>query len=368
MDIFAIRAFRSHFPILAFATLILSSCAEAETQESSEVEALSLNRSKMVAVPISGDMFGVQALISKCAPAVATISVEHNRAFPGTDEITTGAGVVVSSDGYVITCDHVVERANAIIVSLPDHRPMYAEYIGGDDESDIAILKIDTKIELPFISFGDSSTLNPGEFILAFGNPFNHSKRDAFPSISFGMVSALHRITFPENGRRRYIDAIQIDASINPGNSGGPLIDATGSVVGLVGVISSPTGYNTGVAFAIPSSTLKYVFDSVLSGTEIHHGYIGLIPKELSIEYYRKNQKRDGVLVGSVLPGQPGDVAGIRPDDIIVSIDGEPMRNTSDFYTYVNFLTPGTEIEIRYERRGREYTTNLMAGERPKGE
>ncbi|MBI4569598.1 MAG: trypsin-like peptidase domain-containing protein [Planctomycetes bacterium] len=308
---------------------------------------------------------GYGAVIRKVAPAVASLAVAQSGEFEILpDNLTTGSGVVVREDGCILTCDHVVEGAAAITVSLPGLGSAPGEVIGRDPLGDLAVVRADFGVPLPVAPLGDSDALQVGDVVLAFGNPFNISRRDAQPSVSQGIISALGRTTFPQNGRRRYLGAIQTDAAINPGNSGGPLVDLAGRVVGITGVISSRTGNNSGIGFALPVSQVRAVLPALLSGETVQHSYVGVVPADVPYDVKRRHEGR-GVVLMDVIDGQPAALAGMAAGDLVTAVAGQEVRNTSDFINAIATLRPGDRVSITAQRAGEEKEFQVPVGRYP---
>jgi len=240
---------------------------------------------------------------------------------------SVGSGVIVSEDGSIITNAHVIEGARSIRVRLnaegkPRTRVFDAKLVGMDRQTDLALLKIDA-LGLAPLPFGDSLELKKGELVLAFGSPLEMEN-----SVSMGVVSAVAR-QLSEDDSRIYV---QTDAAINPGSSGGPLVDASGSLVGINTFIISRSGGNEGVGFAIPSNVVRYVYSSLSKDGRVHHGYIGIrgrtITEPLASAF--DLEPETGVLVEDVLPGGPAWRAGLQVGDAILSLDGTSLHNVRD--------------------------------------
>lgn len=262
-----------------------------------------------------------------------------------------GSGVIISSDGYIITNNHVIEDADEIIVSMIDEdKEFKAKVIGTDVKTDLAVIKIDAK-DLKFATFGDSSLLQEGDVVFAIGNPFGVGG-----TITQGIVSALNKNNI---GLNQYENFIQTDASINPGNSGGALVDSRGALVGINSAILSRSGGNNGVGFAIPSNMVKNVAKKLIEDGKIDRGYIGVIISNLTKEQKEVYKNKEGALVSSVQEGMPGDKAGLKRGDLIIQIENKKIKNASDLTNFVGSLEPNKRIEIKYERVGKIYTTTI---------
>jgi len=253
-----------------------------------------------------------------------------------------GSGFIISGDGFIFTNYHVIEKADEILVKLADGQEYKAEVKGTDENTDIALLKIDPKEELPVADLGSSSKLRVGEWVIAIGNPFGLSQ-----TVTVGIVSAKGRVI----GAGPYDDFIQTDASINPGNSGGPLFNLTGEVVGINTAI---VAQGQGIGFAIPVDMAKEILPSLKTRGKVLRGWLGVsvqdITDEIADSLNLKTKK--GALVGDVFPGDPADKAGIKTGDVIVDIGGEKIVDTHDLLRVVAGLTIGKEAEVTILRNG----------------
>jgi Do/DeqQ family serine protease len=258
-----------------------------------------------------------------------------------------GSGVIVdAAQGYVLTNAHVVENGTDIEVTTKDNHRFKARLIGRDPDTDIAVLQIPTS-GLTAVPIGDSERLQVGDFVLAIGNPFGLGQ-----TVTSGIVSALGR----SPGIEGYEDFIQTDASINPGNSGGPLVDLQGRVVGINTAILAPSGGNVGIGFAVPINMARRVMDQLINYGEIRHGRIGVAIQDLTPDLAQAlgTRRTEGAVIARIEQGSPAERAGLRPNDIIVAIDGAPMRSGSDLKNRVGLSQIGGEVELTVERGGVE--------------
>src|SRR3989338_8062747 len=217
-----------------------------------------------------------------------------------------GSGFIIDKDGYILTNNHVIERADKIKVTMGNGKEYDAKVIGIDQKTDIALIKIDSKEELPIVRIGDSDTLEVGEWVVAIGNPFGVGQ-----SVTAGIVSAKGRVI----GAGPYDDFIQTDASINPGNSGGPLFNLQGEVVGINAAIVSPSGASAGIGFAIPLHIAKSLVPQLISQGKVSRGWLGVAIQELTPELAESYGLKlaHGALLANIEPGSPADTAGLRP-------------------------------------------------------
>jgi len=258
-----------------------------------------------------------------------------------------GSGFIISSDGYIMTNNHVVEGAEKITVKLSDSRELSAKVVGTDPETDVAVIKVDAN-NLPVVQLGDSDKLKVGEWVLAIGNPFGLSH-----TVTAGIVSAKGRSKI---GLSEYEDFIQTDAAINFGNSGGPLLNIDGKVVGMNSAIFSRSGGYMGIGFAIPVNMAKYVYDKIMTEGKVTRGYMGIMLNELTPEMAEHFgvKGRKGVLVGKVEENSAAQKGGIERGDIIVKMDSKAVENPDNFRNEVARKAPGTKVNLVVIRNGEE--------------
>ena len=272
-----------------------------------------------------------------------------------------GSGVIISTTGYILTNNHVIEGADEIEVILNDTRKAKAKVIGTDPDTDLAILKIDLD-KLPAIVLGDSDTLQVGDPVLAIGNPFGVGQ-----TVTGGIVSALGR---NQLGINTFENFIQTDAAINPGNSGGALVDVNGNLMGINTAIYSRSGGSMGIGFAIPVSTAKQVLDGIVKDGQVTRGWIGVEPQDLNPELAQTfNIKPDavkngGVIITGVLQNGPAAQAGVQPGDVITAVKGKAVGNVSQLLTAVAALKPGTPAPLTVIRAGSQSEIPVTPGQR----
>ncbi len=270
-----------------------------------------------------------------------------------------GSGVIVTSSGYILTNNHVVETADEIEVALADGKKLLAKVVGNDPETDLAVLRIDAA-NLPAMRFGSSEDLRVGDVVLAIGNPFGVGQ-----TVTSGIVSALGRTGL---GINTFENFIQTDAAINPGNSGGALIDASGNLVGINTAIFSRSGGSIGIGFAIPVSTAKMVLEQIVKTGSVTRGWIGVEVQEITTpiaESFKLDDTR-GALIAGVLHGGPADKAGVKPGDILVEVQGKPVADPSGMLNLVAALAPGQAARVKLKRQGRDVEASITVGRRPK--
>ena len=270
-----------------------------------------------------------------------------------------GSGVIVSSEGYILTNHHVVNAADEIEVATADGKKHLAKVVGSDPDTDIAVLRIETR-DLPAITFGSSENLRVGDIVLAIGNPLGIGQ-----TVTSGIVSALDRTGL---GINTFENFIQTDAAINQGNSGGALVDARGNLVGINSAILSQTGGSIGIGLAIPASMAKTVMEQIIKTGSVTRGWIGVglqaITPEIA-ESFKLGATR-GVIINEIVRSGPADKAGIALGDILVSIDGKPTLDPQDVLNVVTGIAPGSASKVALKRKGKDMELAITIGRRPK--
>jgi len=269
-----------------------------------------------------------------------------------------GSGVIVSSKGYILTNHHVVEAADEIEVALADGKKLKARAVGSDPETDIAVLHVEGG-PLPAVTFGDADALRVGDVVLAIGNPFGVGQ-----TVTMGIVSALGR---SQLGINTFENFIQTDAAINPGNSGGALIDTAGNLVGINTAIYSRSGGSLGIGFAIPASSAKQIMEQIIQTGSVIRGWIGVEAQEITPEIADSFRlgSTNGVLIAGVLRGGPADRAGLKPGDILLAIEGSPVKDPNSMLNLVAALVPGKPASVRLRRENKEIEFQVAVGKRP---
>jgi len=269
----------------------------------------------------------------------------------------SGSGFIISADGFVLTNNHMVEEAEKVEVELTDGRKFTAKIIGTDPDTDVAVIKIDAK-NLPYLELADSDTLEVGEWVLAIGNPLGLSH-----TVTAGIVSAKGRSGFNLAPLENFI---QTDAAINFGNSGGPLINLDGKVVGINTAIAGSTG-NIGIGFAIPINMARHVYEQLIESGTVERGFLGVLPQDLEPEMAKafglKNGK--GVLIPEVTKDSAADKAGVKHNDIVLELNGEPVESADAFRNRIAMLKPGAKVKLVVWRDGRRKTITVPLGKRP---
>src|SRR5881409_1232200 len=273
-----------------------------------------------------------------------------------------GSGFIVSPDGYILTANHVVARADEIMVGLgAELRKYKAKKVGTDPGTDVTLLKIDEK-NLPAITFADSEKARAGDVVLAIGNPFGLRQ-----TVTMGIISAVGRGGI---GIVDYENFIQTDAAINMGNSGGALVDTAGHLLGINTAIFSRSGGNQGVGFAIPANLARDVMQSLREKGRVVRGYIGASVQPLTpelAEAMKLKGQLTGALVGEVTPKSPAEKAGIRTGDVITSVNGKKISDARELRLMIGSMAPGTNVQLEVNREGQKKTFNVELAEMPAG-
>jgi len=270
-----------------------------------------------------------------------------------------GSGVIVSPNGYILTNNHVVDRATTVTVLMADKQEYKARVVGTDPKTDIAVLKVDAGSLEP-ITIGDSDKVQVGDYVLAIGNPFGVGK-----TVTMGIVSATGRANL---GIEDYEDFIQTDASINPGNSGGALVNDRGELIGInTAILANGSEGNQGIGFAVPVSVARNVMDQIINNGKVTRAYLGVMAQEVTPSIAKAFHEPEvrGALIGDVTPNSPAGKAGLEKGDIILDIDGKPVNNSAELRMHVSLMAPGTKVDVKVFRDGAEKTLPLTLAEMP---
>ena len=268
-----------------------------------------------------------------------------------------GSGFFISADGYAVTNNHVVDKADEVEIQTDDGKTYQAKVIGSDPRTDLALIKVDGRSDFPFAKLGENAP-RIGDWVLAVGNPFGLGG-----TVTAGIVSARGR----DIGAGPYDDFIQIDAPVNKGNSGGPTFDVDGNVVGVNTAIFSPSGGNVGIAFAIPASTVSSVVAQLKDKGSVSRGWIGvqIQPVTQDIADSMGLKKAEGALVAEPQANGPAAKAGIEAGDVITGVNGESIKNARDLARKIGSMSPGNSVKVALQRKGSEKTVTLTLGELP---
>lgn len=270
-----------------------------------------------------------------------------------------GSGFFISPDGYILTNNHVVENAETVKVYTINKNEYEAKIVGTDPKTDLALLKVDAS-NLPYAQLGDSSQCQVGEWVIAIGNPLGMEH-----TVTAGIISAKGRQLGGSLNLPEYQDFIQTDAAINRGNSGGPLVNMKGEVIGITSIILAPTGGNIGIGFAIPSNLAKKIVEQLKQNGRVIRGFLGVIVSDINedVKNLLKLKTKEGALVHNVQPGTPAEKAGLKVYDVIVAIDGEPVKDSNDLKFKIAEIYPGKEIELKIIRDGKIKTLKAKIAE-----
>jgi len=321
-------------------------------------------------------------LVDQVSPAVVTIRAEHRsrapQQFPFTEDPlfrrffgerqqmpqapprrqgALGSGVIVRTDGYILTNHHVIDGAENITVELSDRRSVPATLVGSDPPSDLAVLKVDVN-GLHTLTLGDSDAVDVGDVVLALGNPLGVGQ-----AVTMGIISAKGRATGLGDGS--FEDFLQTDAPINTGNSGGALVNTRGELVGINSQILSPSGGNIGIGFAIPASMARNVMQQLIDRGTVRRAQLGVSAQTIDSALARDLGLRQvrGALVSDVVAGTAGERAGLRRGDVILAVDGQPVADNNALRNRIASTQPGTTVALTIVRDGREQTVKATLGE-----
>ena len=322
---------------------------------------------------IGGGTDSYAPIVSKVAPAVVTVRSERRvrtsqrMPFPNDPRFRDffgdqfgqgspvpqprqgglGSGVIVSGDGYILTNHHVIDGADKVRVELKDRRAFDAKVVGSDEASDLAVLRIDAK-DLPVVALGNSEAVNVGDVVLALGNPLGIGQ-----TVTMGIISAKGRATGLGDGS--YEDFLQTDAPINSGNSGGALVNTNGELVGINSQILSPSGGNIGIGFSIPVNMARAVMDALVKDGQVRRGRLGVTVQTITSDLAANLQLKEiaGVLVSTVQPKGPADRAGVKPGDVIVAVNAQPIYESNELRNRIAQLGPRANVELTIVRDGK---------------
>ncbi|HET6351311.1 MAG TPA: trypsin-like peptidase domain-containing protein [Coriobacteriia bacterium] len=307
--------------------------------------------------PLSGELPDVATASGKISPSVVFVeaaSTQQNSMTGASGTATSsGSGIIIKSDGYILTNNHVVEDSSKITVTI-DGAKYTAKVVGTDAATDLAVLKI-AKTGLPAATIGAPKSLKVGQWVIAVGFPYGLDK-----TVTFGIVSGLGRATIQSSSSEltAYTNLIQTDASINPGNSGGALADLNGQVLGVNTLIESKTGENTGIGFAIPIDFAMNVADQIMKTGSAQHAYLGVGVGDTKLNYDSGQRTTTGAAISIVESGSPAEKAGLRNSDIITKIGDQVIETSSDVFTAVRSHKPGDKITIEFTRKGEKMSAD----------
>jgi Do/DeqQ family serine protease len=365
---------------LALLIIFLSSGCKITSESTTPTNQVQA-QSSITPVVADGTRISYADIVERTAPAVVNVSTEQKVSssisspfddffrdfgFPNITPRTPqrpriqrgiGSGVIVSSDGYILTNNHVIENAEKITVELNDKRTFQAKVVGTDPLSDLAVLKINAT-DLPYLNLGDSDKVRVGDIVLAIGNPLGIGQ-----TVTAGIISAKGRRTGLSDGS--FENFLQTDAPINRGNSGGALVNLNGELIGINSQILSPSGGNIGIGFAIPSNMAKSVMEQLIKNGKVRRGQLGVIiqPVNETIKEQFGLKSTNGALVSQVKPGSAAEKAGIKRDDVIIAFNGEKIEDTNALRNKVAETMPGTEVTLTIVRDGKEIEVKAVLDE-----
>jgi S1-C subfamily serine protease len=305
------------------------------------------------------------AVAQKVEPSVVNIrttSVLSDQFHQNLEGTSLGSGVIFRADGYIITNNHVVEGAKEIIVTVGND-DLTATLVGGDAETDIAVIKVDKK-NLHVAELGTSKSLVVGEMAVAIGSPFGFEH-----TVTTGIISGLNRTVQPDTATgQTYTNLIQTDAAINPGNSGGALANGVGKVVGINTLIYSQSGGSEGLGFAIPIETAKAVANQIIAGNKVTHPYIGVVGQDMTqaLATQMGLTVKTGAIIQDVVAGSPAEKAGIQKSDVIVKFNGEDIKTMSDLVAAIRIKSVGDEVPFSYYRGAELKEGKITLADKPK--
>jgi serine protease DegQ len=278
---------------------------------------------------------------------------------PEEQQSSLGSGVIVSPQGYILTNNHVIDSADEIEVVLADGRKAPAKVVGADPQTDLAVIRVSQK-NLPVMVLGRDDKAKVGDVVLTIGNPFGVGQ-----TVTMGIISAVGRNNLHIN---HFENFIQTDAAINFGNSGGALIDTNGNLLGINSAIYSQSGGSVGIGFAIPVSTAKTVMESIIQHGQVIRGWVGIETQDITPELAESFglPQADGTIIAGVVRGGPADRAGVRPGDVLVSVDGKKVKNTSEMLNLIAQLQPGAKASLDVLRKNRPAKVEVTVGKRPR--
>jgi serine protease Do len=306
------------------------------------------SRGKALQISEDDDQNPIQRFFGPDSPFGQQFNFPQMRSGPQIEH-GLGSGIVISPDGYIVTNNHVIDGAVDIRVTMNDRRVLPAKLVGADPLTDLALLKVNAT-NLPSIPWGDSTSLKPGQTVLAFGNPFGFSF-----TVTRGIVSALNRANPFAEDRRKPGEFIQTDAAINPGNSGGPLVNARGEIIGINTFLISPSGSFSGMGFAIPAQVARPTIETLLKYGKVEHARVGIGITDVTPENAKffHMDTASGALVSQVEPDSPGAKAGLKVGDIIAEVNGKKVEDAGQLQVMISQQRPGTKVNLALLRDGK---------------
>jgi serine peptidase DegS len=310
------------------------------------------------AAPAVVNVYTARVVTERLAPSLGELFGEYMPRYRQRIERSLGSGVIVDTEGHIITNHHVIANADSVRVALADGRVADARVVGRDPDTDLAVLKIDLS-PLPVATFGRSDQLKVGDVVLAIGDPIGLSQ-----SVTHGIVSATSR---QQLGIAPLEDFIQTDAPINFGNSGGALVDSSGALVGINTAIVAKNLGVEGIGFAIPVNMVRGVLKDIIAHGRVIRGWIGIVPEDLPEQQAQQlGLGQGGVVIANLYVGSPAQRAGLQPGDLLVEIDGTAPHSALDALGRIASLAPGSSVRLHGMREGRSFEVKAQVGERPR--
>jgi len=291
------------------------------------------------------------------APVVVNINSIDNRRFWESSQNSTGSGVIISPDGYIVTNNHVIEDGDKYEVTLYNKMEYMATLVGKDPSTDLALLKIESELEVPYLPFGNSDSLRVGEWVLAVGNPFNLST-----TVTAGIVSAKGRTIDILQGKNTIESFIQTDAAINPGNSGGALVNTNGELVGVNTAIITRTGRYEGYSFAVPVNLVSKVINDLKNYGVVQRGLLGIDMIEVNSSLAEKLDLEEiaGVYINRIEPGGGAAEAGLREEDVLLKINDKKIESAPNLSEFIGMQRPGNTLKIEFLRKGKKMMADVL--------
>ena len=296
--------------------------------------------------------------VSKSVVNIASVRMMHDQLFQVFPVEGVGSGVIIDSDGHILTNNHVIDDAERLKVTLADGRVLRGKVVGSDETTDLAVIRAESDAPLPVAALGDSSALKAGQIVMAIGNPFGLT---GGPAVTAGIVSSLDRSIQTRTG---VLELIQTDAAINPGNSGGPLVNTNGDVV-AINTANMP--YAQGIGFAVPINTAKEILKELVERGKVSRPWIGIASVKVtpSVARYYGLPSAEGALVAGVEPYSPADDAGLRRGDVIEQVDGERIEDPGQIAGAVKKKKVNDTVTVAVNRYGRQFQVGVQVDERP---
>jgi len=310
-------------------------------------------------IPVDENVLvGAVEKVSKSVVNIASVRMMHDQLFRVFPVEGVGSGVIIDSDGHILTNNHVIDDAERLKVTLADGRVLRGKVVGSDETTDLAVIRVESDAPLPVAELGDSAALKAGQIVMAIGNPFGLT---GGPAVTAGIVSSLDRSIQTRTG---VLELIQTDAAINPGNSGGPLVNTKGEVI-AINTANMP--YAQGIGFAVPINTAKEILKELVERGKVSRPWIGIASVKVTprVARYYGLSSAEGALVAGVEPYSPADDAGLRRGDVIEQVDGERIEDPAQIAGAVKKKKVNDTVTVAVNRYGRQFQMGVQVDERP---